>query len=267
MRSAIQLPESAATKLIAFEDDAAAAEAAARDAAQRLSQLPADADPRLVERLHHRRGEASNKHAELAALVNNIKTWLNKVRGMLEVVEPASVKLEPGQGIATTVEHTRDQIGALQSRLQNISTAPLPKAEDKRRAADEVAERVKRGRPRYDSRPDRLVIDHIDAQRMDFASVINDCLDKMAWFSPDLFLAAYTRDLDEMPQRADALSPDERTRRMAELSAQLETLERSEENLIEQAQAQGIEIARREDADPKCVLGLRLQQRRAAAVA
>jgi hypothetical protein len=261
------LPEAAAQKMICFQDDCDAALAASRDAAQRLSQLTPDADPRLVERLQHRRGEASNKHAELSALVNNLKTWVNKVRGTLEVVEPASVKLEQGEAIAAAVERTRDSISALQSRLQNISDAPPPKAEDKRRAAALVAERGKRGRPRYDSRSDRLAIEHVDPQTQDIHTAVNDFVNVLAWFAPDLLLAAYTRDIDEAPERAHALLPEERSRRLAELSGQLETLERSEEALIEQAAAAGIEIARREDASPAAVLGVRLQQRHAQAVA
>jgi hypothetical protein len=251
------LPESAAAKLIALEDEAAAAESAARVAAERLAQLPRDSDQRVIARLVERRAAESNRHQSLAQLCNNLTAWVNKVRVPLEVVEAPPVELADGETIAAAIERTRDAIAALQHRLEAARTAPAPKAVDKKRAADEVAERVQRGRPRYDSRPDRLVIDHIDAQRMDFASVINDCLDKMAWLNPEAFLEAYNRDIDAIPTRADALAPDERQRRTAELVAELEALERCESALIDRAAAEGVVIFYREDHDPKCVLQVR----------
>jgi hypothetical protein len=252
------LPEPAATKLIFLTDERDANEASARASAARLSQLPQDADVRLVEKIQSRRTQASNRHAELAALCTNLQNWLRKVRAPLEPVEPPTVQLAEGESVAQAVERVRDSIGSLQSRLQHISESPPPKAEDKRRAAELVAERLKRGRPRIDSRPDQLVIDHIDPQRMDIHSAQNDFVDLLAWCIPDLLLAAYTRDLDEFPQRVDALAPAERAARLAELGAQLELLERTEEALIERAASEGhLEIQRRADADPKCVLQVR----------
>ena len=46
---------------------------------------------------------------------------------------------------------------------------------------------------------------------------------------------------------------------LAELSAELEALERQEEAMIELAFAQGVDILRRSGADPACVLGVRLR--------
>jgi hypothetical protein len=52
-------------------------------------------------------------------------------------------------------------------------------------------------------------------------------------------------------------------RRIAELEAQLMTLEAKEESLITQAATTGQEILRRVDASPACVLGLRIAQAQA----
>jgi hypothetical protein len=47
-------------------------------------------------------------------------------------------------------------------------------------------------------------------------------------------------------------------RALAELTEELETLQRSEEAAIEAAFGQGIDILRRSGADPACVLGVRI---------
>jgi hypothetical protein len=63
------------------------------------------------------------------------------------------------------------------------------------------------------------------------------------------------------------LTATERAQRIAELSTHIDELERSEETLIEAAQAQGIEVARRTDCSAPCVLGVRIAQPKAPAQA
>jgi hypothetical protein len=73
---------------------------------------------------------------------------------------------------------------------------------------------------------------------------------------PQALLAAFARELELEPERADALTPAERDRRIAELAASLLSLERREEALIERAAGEGIELPRRGDASPLAVLGV-----------
>jgi hypothetical protein len=68
------------------------------------------------------------------------------------------------------------------------------------------------------------------------------------------------------PERDDAIPAVEREARLSELRQVLDQYERQEEAAITQAEAMNIEIARREDADPKCVLNV-VVKRAAQAVA
>jgi|SRR5262245_59034806 len=66
--------------------------------------------------------------------------------------------------------------------------------------------------------------------------------------------AALARDL--APEQGNAVSPLEREKRINELSVSLLALERQEEQLIMRAADEGVELLRRPDASPPCVLGV-----------
>jgi hypothetical protein len=265
MKAAVQLPEQAQTKLVQLTGEAADCEDAVRAATDRLNQLQRDADPKVVERLQQRRADQSRKHSELMGLINAVKAWLNHLPAgtTLEPVEPVSVELAEGEKVLAVIQRTRDSISALQSRLSNVSTAPPPKSVLKKQAAELVAERAKRGAPNREIGSRGFKADWPNG---DFLTK-KDVADMFAYYLPDAVTKRDEQWIDETPTRSDALSAEERERRSAELSSQIETLERSEESLIQQAASDGIEIARREDADPRAVLGVQVQRRAAQAVA
>lgn len=82
---------------------------------------------------------------------------------------------------------------------------------------------------------------------------------------PDAIEAELTRRLDELYATADGegLPAAERPVRLAELDAEIRELEEKREDLIERAEAAGIAIDRRADADPSVVLGLPPRERAA----
>ena len=59
----------------------------------------------------------------------------------------------------------------------------------------------------------------------------------------------------ELSSRLPGLPRKERAARLTEIDQQLLALEMSEEAMIEEAEAAGIRIARRVDADPRAILG------------
>jgi hypothetical protein len=65
--------------------------------------------------------------------------------------------------------------------------------------------------------------------------------------------------------RDDAISASEREQRLAEMRKVLDTFERQEEAAICAAEDANIEIQRRVDASPECVLGVTVKAARAAA--
>ena len=66
--------------------------------------------------------------------------------------------------------------------------------------------------------------------------------------------AALTATLRKSYDRVGALSSEDRNRRLEEIDAELDRLERDEERIIRASEADGAGILRREDADPAVVL-------------
>lgn len=73
--------------------------------------------------------------------------------------------------------------------------------------------------------------------------------------------ARFAAEIDALPESALALPAADRERRIAELNAQLDQLERTEESLIERAIADGQDVLRRPAADPCAVLGVTIKTR------
>jgi hypothetical protein len=69
----------------------------------------------------------------------------------------------------------------------------------------------------------------------------DDLLGLLAFvLGPEQLSAAFTRELELEPERADAVTPLERDKRLAELAASLLSLERREEELISRAAAEAL---------------------------
>jgi hypothetical protein len=87
----------------------------------------------------------------------------------------------------------------------------------------------------------------------------------LCWMQPAAMVAALEREIDAMPAPELALTAKEKEKRLAQLKADLDALERLEETLIEQAARDGLEILRRADASPAAVLGVAVTGRVARA--
>jgi hypothetical protein len=74
---------------------------------------------------------------------------------------------------------------------------------------------------------------------------------------PDALLTRLEAEIDaQCEPKEPAMSAAEQSKRAAELAEQLLELERQEKTLIDAALAEGVDIMRRADADPRAVLGV-----------
>jgi hypothetical protein len=82
----------------------------------------------------------------------------------------------------------------------------------------------------------------------------------LAWYDPDHFANRLFQEIDRQLKAADddALSGEERGRKISQLTARRYRLETDEEAFIEQAAMQGFAIARRMNASPAAVLSVRI---------
>jgi hypothetical protein len=78
----------------------------------------------------------------------------------------------------------------------------------------------------------------------------------MAWMPPEMMVDAMLQEVDALGI-VDGLSHADRARRVAELRARLDELERAEEAAISAAAEQGQDVPRRADASPAAVLQVR----------
>jgi hypothetical protein len=193
------------------------------------------------------------------SLLTRIGGWLDRVppNVALEAIEaPAR---EPGdEGPRAAVERYRQTILGIRAEIETVRKAPLPPADVKRLARAWVDQHAKRGRPHI----------QVDGDRADIlfertaALVRGDRLaaavsaDFLLWLFRDQVVEALEREVEALNVQG-ALTRDERAARLEALRAALLEAERREEAAITRARTEGTLIARRPDADPRAVLGIR----------
>ncbi len=135
------LPASTRAKFIALQGQADDARAAASSAQARISDLEkmigsgatSQAEAAGIEqelgRLRAVRSVQNGRHADLAALVANIRHWLELLNGRaLEVAEPVAVKPQKDETFLQAIGRIRGQIDGFKREFRAVAVAPLPKS-------------------------------------------------------------------------------------------------------------------------------------------
>ncbi|WP_157961401.1 hypothetical protein [Microvirga flavescens] len=203
----------------------------------------------------------------LPSLFAKLEKW---VRGQVakgnsfQVAPPVSSPLKKGEIQADAVERIRQRIRHLREDLKTVKAAPIPSEMAKRLAREQIEARAKA------ARPDVLELVetggkvkwptsanlHMIRLRDDAASVVVpqvDVVGLLAWISGDALIAGIEREIDDMADDQNALTPQEQKTRKAEILADILAFEREEEAIIETT---GTAIVRRLDADPRAILGV-----------
>jgi hypothetical protein len=251
-RTPVALPPEAQAKLAELQMQRMAAEDALRGIAGRLSSLPRDAD-QMRAALETERDRQSRRHNELHRLINAVQQWLTQLRPgtLLEPAPPVDVSLKTGEKLTEAIDRTRKEIAMLRQQIASTQRAPLPLADQKKLAQEYVARLWRQARPTVSIVGDTLRV----GWRGDCV-MAEDTAALLAWIAPHLISEAISSELAALPERADALSVQERMRRLSELEAALLRAESQESALIMLAAEDGTEISRRHDMDPRCVLGV-----------
>jgi hypothetical protein len=231
------------------------------DDAARAEELKAELHA-LGENAARLREELSTRQVRQNAdqsLVTQIGAWLDRmpVNVGLEVVEPPA--REPGdESPRAAVERYRAQIKKLRVEMEKVRRAPLPPADIKRLVRAWVDQHATRGRPLI-----QVDGDKVDVVFERTASLVRGdrytaplSADTFVWLFRDELAAAMDREV-EARAIVGGLTRDERAAQLETLRAQLLDLERAEESAIQRAKEEGTVIARRGDADPRAVLGVR----------
>jgi hypothetical protein len=265
----VELPAAAAATLTELTLARDAALDSMRGAQGRMNSLPADAANQMRERLTVERDRHGERHRQLSMLVSRLNQYCVELRlpprTALELAPAIDIKLAPGETVAQAIGSVRAEIAALKQQMVAVRSAPLKRSSQQEAIGAYLSRLSQQARPRigFDARGNARV-----AWTEDLVASKDDLLGLLAFtFGVEQLSAAFARELELEPERADALTPLERERRIAELSASLLALERREEELISRAANDGVEVLRRPDAAPLAVFGVEIVAKAQARVA
>jgi hypothetical protein len=257
-----ELTADARKKMLAIESARQEADDMAQAAGRRLRQLsPHSTDPAVVqmgEQLIEKRDRFSQRFDELNVLLNKIKQFLRELPPgvVLEVAPPVRTKLRDDEKVASAIARVRLDILSCKQDLAAAQNAPLPVAELKRLVAARVLRMKNNGAPNLTVDGGKLVLWFTDPRAGDSRCELNEVARLLAWFDADRLTARLADEIDALGEPQNPLTPEAKEKKLAELTARMNDLERSEEALVENAQAQGMDVMRRADASPAAVLGI-----------
>ncbi len=221
----------------------------------------------LTEDLDEANAIYGNRAANsLRSLVSRVEEYVRRSgRAILGVAAAESVTLRKGETVQSAVENRRRRIRELRDQLNSVSRAPWPSRIAKEKSRAQIAELQVRGRPdvfglvergrpiEWPTLPDtvsaELTLPQFIREPIDAAALI-------AWALGPILIDAIDREIDELSDDERALTSDQRRAKTLEIVTDMLVVEREEETLIEMAEAEGLRVPRRSDADPRAVLGI-----------
>lgn len=150
------------------------------------------------------------------------------------------------------LEDMRSQIEDLKAERHAVERMPVDEATAYRRAEMWVSSAVTNAMKSAPS-PSRFAT---DPDRWHFPS-FDVLAETMIAYQGDALASAMKQEISEIYQSEKGLTDAERAAQLADLDHRLLSAELSEEALIREAEASGIVVSRRADADPRAVLAHR----------
>ncbi len=234
--------------------------------AQAVARLmePIVAHQRTIERLsaaHDRAVAAWSAYSFLEPAL----AWLTPIVGSGVTLQhqPARLAKVP-KDLRAEVAALRSQLDALADEWRAVDQSPAPRADFLERALREIQSLADKGKPTIDLRrrgptPIKLA-EHLSVNLTTFGTaenaisrLVGDASAFHVWLHRETLISRIKELIDAAPNDG-ALSFDEREKRFSEINAKKLAIEFQEEATILAAEAAGMAIARRRDADPRAVL-------------
>jgi hypothetical protein len=182
-------------------------------------------------------------------------------------VELPNLALKKGEQISDAVETRRRRLRDLTSDRARALAAPIPSTKAKAIALADIEARAAAAKPdclnliEYGEPIDwaKRPLETFVSARAGVPGVfgkVPDAIGLLALMFKDQLVGVVNAQIDEMANDADALSDERRAEVIATCSRDLYAVQLEEEALIRAAGDQGLEIARRAEADPRAVLAL-----------
>ena len=198
----------------------------------------------------------------LSPLVERLTTFLQRRRTAFPPIEEKTVLLRKGETVQTAIENRRRRLQELAADIVSVKRSPWPTSITKKLARAQIAELCKRGRPDVFGlveHGERIAWPTLPTGAVDLPEAVRNPIDTpalIAWALGSELIEAIEREIDELSDDDRALTHEERGKKIETIEADMLAIEREEEALIELAEAQGVPITRRVNADPRAVLGV-----------
>jgi hypothetical protein len=198
--------------------------------------------------------------AERKAVLAALDVYLRQ-GGPYEAAPNPNVALAPGKAWVDVVSETRARIAELAADRQSILDAPVHSSRVKAKARALVDGMAAKPNPMAALEGDGDI--ELPAGPMEFITIGGqsgnyrprfNAMGFLMWACREAVIEKMDAIIDEYADDACSLSDDERAKRLSEVDRTLLSAGRAEEFAIMQAQAAGVVIPRRADADPRCVL-------------
>lgn len=224
--------------------------------APEVHPLLVKAELEIRGRLQPRYDRASDAFQSFG-VVDGIAQWLaGAAEAGVRFVDAPEVKL-PAKAAPEEVKRVRSKIAEIEAAIHDTTFAPLPLADVKEAIVREISEIAAKGQPRVrynDRRSSPLKLGEALGIRNSPAGPSTAAT--LVWAMQDVITErALSLVGDIEPERA--LTNAQRDALLEQLAAERLEAERIEEAAIMAAHAAGIAIARRREADPRAVLGIK----------
>jgi hypothetical protein len=226
-----------------------------------------------LQRLETVQRVAMEKYEALSHLVANLDKWVQMNTRPLADAKAARIKERSGLTWFDRIHSTRTEIAKCALELREVEKAELPLDELRAQVTKWVMEHARRATP-------RITASHREGFKVEFGQLQN--FDSMRFgspsdrgivepimfhclFHPKAVIERLYEQLSDRPTPDLVLSPADRDKQLTKLKDDLIRLERTEEQLVAEAEATyGHYVERRREANPMAVLGLAFEQRAAA---
>jgi len=174
-------------------------------------------------------------------------------------------KLGKNETLANALEHNATEQGRVSDALAAVGNAPRTIAEAKAAVRQEIAWLAEKGRPEVaglfhnqgiEWATELFQAGGYGAHQYVVAATVKDAFALTIWANRDAIISALDQEIVRQGDDSAAMSADDQAAKVAALEAQLITLQRQAEAMIDRLEADGAPHIQRRVTDPAILLGI-----------
>lgn len=211
--------------------------------------------------------EQSEAHASARALTERVEAFLRGLRPEHTLADrPSPPPLRKGEDVRTAIEARRKRVRELQAERAAVEAAPIPSAETKRLAHEQISRLAERGRPDIgtllagdEGFKFSTILGLVKVPQVGVGEVAQiDVEGLICWLFGPQIAATINAEIDQQADDEHALTGQQRAARLEQIGRDQLAVERAEVELVEMAREQGLAIQHRGDIDVRALLGIDL---------